>query len=136
VGSGGGTPERIVERLDRATLSPTGDRAFGVMSMNNRYGVAVQPMPGGELTWVPSDGSAATGYTGVFQWAPDGKAVYFTTAERMNLFVYRFGAPAQANVTSFVDAIILNGAISRDGHSMLVTRGAQARDAYLITSFH
>jgi hypothetical protein len=54
----------------------------------------------------------------------------------MNLFVYRFGTPAQTNLTNFGDATILNGAISRDGHSMLVTRGAQARDAFLITNFH
>jgi WD40 repeat protein len=136
VPSGGGTPERVAERLERASLSPTGDRAFGVYSMTNRYAVAVLPLAGGEATWVPSDGSAATGNAGIFQWALDGKGVYFTTAERANLFAYRFGASASTNVTRFIDAIILNGAISRDGHSMLVTRGAQARDAFLITSFH
>jgi hypothetical protein len=60
--------------------------------------------------------------------------VYFTTAERMNLFSYRFGAPKHTNVTHFNDAIIINGATSPDGRPMLVTRGAQARDAYLITN--
>ena len=67
--------------------------------------------------------------------APDGKGVYFTTAERSNLFFYRFGAPAQTNVTHLTpDAIIFNGAISPDGKTMLVTRGAQGRDAFLITN--
>ena len=94
------------------------------------------PLAGGEPTWIPSDGSASTGANGIYAWAPDGKAVYYTTAERMNLYAYRFGAPAQTNITAFNDAmIILNGAISRDGRTMLVTRGVQARDAYLITNF-
>ena len=63
--------------------------------------------------------------------------MYFTTAERMNLFAYRLGTPAQTNVTHFNDAaVVFNGAISRDGGMMLVTRGVQARDAFLITNFH
>ena len=137
VASGGGTPERLIERLERGSLSPAGDRVFGVFAQTPRYEAAVLPLAGGEPTWIPSDGSAATGANGIYAWAPDGKAVYFTTAERMNLYAYRFGAPAQTNITTFNDAmIILNGAISRDGRTMLVTRGVQARDAYLITNFH
>ena len=135
VPSGGGTPERVAERLERARLSPTGDRALGVLAKDKRYEVAVVPLAGGEPMWVPSDRSAATGNGGLYQWAPDGKSVYFTTAERTNLFSYRLGAPAHTNVTQFSDAFIFNGAISRDGRTMLVTRGAQARDAYLITNF-
>jgi Tol biopolymer transport system component len=135
VASGGGTPERIVERFERASLSPSGDRGVGVLSRGSRFGIAVLPLAGGEPTWIPSD-SASTGITGLFQWAPDGKGVYFTTAERTNLFYYRFGTPAQTNVTHLTaDAIIFNGAISRDGRTMLVTRGAQGRDAFLITNF-
>lgn len=135
VASGGGTPQRVVERLERASLSPLGDRALGVLSRGNRYGVAVLPMAGGEPIWVPSDGSAATGLGGIFQWTPDGKGVYFTTAERANLWLYRFGAPAEINMTKFTEAVIFNGAISRDGRTMIVTRGVQARDAFLITNF-
>ena len=136
VASGGGTPERLIDRLERGSLSPAGDRVFGVYAQSNRYEGAVLPLSGGAPMWIPSDGSAATGAAGIYGWAPDGKGVYFTTAERMNLFAYRFGAAAQTNVTNFSDAIILNGAISRDGRTMLVTRGVQARDAYLITNFH
>lgn len=135
VASGGGKPQRVaVDGFDRAALSPKGDRAVGVLSRANRYGVAVLPVAGGEPIWVPSDGSAATGL-GIFQWAPDGNGVYFTTAERMNLWFYRLGASAQTKVTNFSDAMIFNGAISRDGRMMLVTRGVQARDAFLITKF-
>ena len=135
VDSAGGVPERLVEGLDRGTLSPSGDRALGVLSRGNQYGVAIVPLTGGEPTWVPSDGSAGTGANGVFQWSRDGHAVYFTTAERMNIFAYRLGAPAQANVTRFSDAFIINGALSRDGRTLLLTRGASARDVYLITNF-
>ena len=100
------------------------------------HGIAVLPLAGGEPAWIPSDGSAATGTSGIFQWAADGKGVYFTTAERTNLFFYRLGTPAQTNVTHLTpDAVIFNGAISRDGRTMLVTRGAQGRDAFLITGF-
>jgi Tol biopolymer transport system component len=134
VASSGGTAARLVERLDRASLSPLGDRAVGVLSRGSRYGVAVLSVVGGEPIWVPSDGSAATGL-GIFQWAPDGKGVYFTTAERTNLWFYRFGASAQVKVTNFTDATVYNGAISRDGRSMLVTRGVQTSDAFLITNF-
>jgi Tol biopolymer transport system component len=134
VASDGGTPERVVERLERATLSPVGDRALGVLERDNRYGVAVLPVAGGEPTWIPSDGSAATGANGLFQWTPDGKGVYFTTAERANIFFYGFGAPGQIQTTHFPDATIYNGAISRDGRLMIVTRGSQARDAFLITN--
>ena len=136
VASTGGTPERVVDRLERGALSPAGDRVFGVFAQTPRYEGAVLPLAGGEPMWVPSDGSAATGSNGIYTWAPDEKSVYFTTAERMNLFSYRFGATAHTNVTKFNDAIILNGAISRDGRTMLVSRGVQARDAYLITNFH
>jgi Tol biopolymer transport system component len=134
VASSGGTPERLAGGLDRAALSPKGDRAIGVLSRANRYGVAVLPVAGGEPIWVPADGSAATGL-GLFQWAPDENVVYFTTAERANLWSFRFGAPASIKVTNFSDGLTFNGAISRDGRVMLVTRGAQARDAFLITKF-
>jgi Tol biopolymer transport system component len=135
VASSGGTPERMVERLERASLSPLGDRAVGVLARGNRYGVAVLSVSGGEPIWVPSDGSAATGIGGIFRWAPDGSGVYFTTAERTNLWFYRFGTPASIKITNFTDATIYNGAISNDGRSMLVTRGLQARDAFRITNF-
>ena len=137
VASTGGTPERVIDQLERGALSPAGDRVFGVFAQTPRYEGAVLPLAGGEPMWIPSDGSAATGANGIFAWAPDGKGVYFTTAERMNLFAYRFGTPKHTNVTTFNDAtIMINGAISRDGRTMLVTRGVQARDAYLISNFH
>jgi serine/threonine protein kinase/Tol biopolymer transport system component len=135
VASAGGTPKRIVERFERAALSPSGDRAVGVLTQGTRYGIAVVPLGGGAPIWVPSDGSAATGNSGIFQWAPDGKGVYFTTAERMNVFFYRFGAPAETNVTRLAaDAVLFNGTISRDGRTMLVTRGPMGRDAFLISN--
>jgi Tol biopolymer transport system component len=134
VASSGGTPERVIERLERGALSPDGRRVLGVFVQTPRYEVAVLPAEGGEPMWIPSDGSAATGGNGIYAWPPDGKGVYFTTAERMNLFFYRFGAPAYTTLTKFNDAIIFNGAISPDGRTMLVTRGVQARDAYLITN--
>ncbi len=71
VASSGGTPERVAERFERASLSPSGDRAFGVLTRGSRYGVAVLPLAGGEPSWIPSD-SVATGLGGIFQWAPDG----------------------------------------------------------------
>jgi Tol biopolymer transport system component len=132
--SSGGPPERLVANLDRAVVSPNGERALGVLSQDNRYGVAVVPLGGGDPIWVPSDGSAATGL-GVFQWTPDGSGVYFTTAERTNMWFFRLGAPAQTKLTSFSDVVIFTGAISRDGRQMIVSRGAQARDAFMITKF-
>ena len=134
VASNGGAPERLVASLDRAVVSPNGERAVGVLSRGNRYGVAIVPLGGGDPIWVPSDGSAATGL-GVFQWTPDGNGVYFTTAERTNMWFFRLGAPAQTKLTSFSDAIIFTGAISSDGRQMIVSRGAQTRDAFLITKF-
>ena len=133
VASSGGTPERVAERLERASLSPSGDRAFGVLTRGSRYGVAVLPLAGGEPLWIPSD-SVATGLSGIFQWAPDETGVYYTTAERANLLFYRFGTAAVTSLTRLTgDAILFNGAISRDGRTMLVTRGAQGRDVFLIT---
>ena len=133
VASSGGTPERVAERFERASLSPSGDRAFGVLTRGSRYGVAVLPLAGGEPSWIPSD-SVATGLGGIFQWAPDGTGVYYTTAERANLLFYRLGTAAETSLTRLTgDAILFNGAISRDGRTMLVTRGAQGRDAFLIT---
>lgn len=134
VPSAGGTPERVIDRLDRGVLSAAGDRVLGVYAQPPQYGNAVLPLAGGEPFWLPSDGSAATGNQGIYLWAPDGKSVYFTTAERMNIFRYTFGAAASTRVTHFTDANIFTGAISRDGKTMLVTRGSLARDAYLITN--
>ena len=132
--SGGGAPERLVASLDRAEVSPKGDRAVGVLSQGNRYGVAIVALGGGDPIWVPSDSSAATGL-GVYQWTPDGSGVYFTTAERTNMWLFRLGAPAQTKITSFSEPMIYTGAISRDGRQMIVSRGAQTRDAFLISKF-
>ena len=37
VASSGGTPERLIDRLDRGSLSPAGDRVFGVYAQAPRY---------------------------------------------------------------------------------------------------
>ena len=63
VASTGGTPERVVDRLERGALSPAGDRVFGVFAQLPRYEIAVLPLAGGEPTWIPSDGSAGTGFS-------------------------------------------------------------------------
>ena len=65
VASNGGTPERVIDRLERGALSPAADRVFGVFAQTARYEAAVLPLAGGEPTWIPSDGSAATGANGV-----------------------------------------------------------------------
>ena len=137
VASSGGTPERVAERLERASLSPSGDRAFGVLTRGSRYECRCASAGRRRAVVDPQRRSAATGLDGIFRWAPNGKGVYFTTAERMNLFSIASARPQQTNVTQLQATRSFSTARSRrDGRTMLVTRGVQARDAFLITNFH
>ena len=84
---------------------------------------------------IPSDGSAGTGNNGIYAWAPDGKGVYFTTAERMNLFFYRFGAAAHDRHDLHRRGHSQRRDLARRPHDARDTRSAGA-GCYLITNFH
>jgi Tol biopolymer transport system component len=130
----GGTPDRIIPSFDRAVRSPDGHRLLGILTEGSHFGLAVLPAEGGQPFWVPSETPASTG-GGIFEWRPDNDAVYFTTAERSNLWSFRLGQPKSVKVTDFSEDALVAGDISSDGSTMLVSRGPQLRDAFLITNF-
>ena len=107
---------------------------LGILTQGTRFGVAVLPVEGGAPVWIPSDIPASTG-GGIYEWMPRSDGVYFTTAERSNLWSYRLGQPKSVKTTDFTEATLVAGEISADGRTMLVSRGAQLRDAFLITDF-
>ncbi len=136
----GGTPSLLAERLERASPSPDGRYVAGVWreSVLDTFEVAVLPIHGGppvhrfrsnESTTFTNSGA------GSVKWARDGRSLYVTTAERIDIWRQRLdGAPLE-RVTNFLEGGIFGFALSPDGRSLVVSRGPNLRDAFLITGF-
>jgi hypothetical protein len=61
--------------------------------------------------------------------------VLFTTAERMNMWLQPLSGGAPTRVTNLADQTIFKGSRSPDGKTLLIARGSQTRDAFLLTNF-
>ncbi|HMB79281.1 MAG TPA: hypothetical protein VKI43_04415, partial [Vicinamibacterales bacterium] len=79
--------------------------------------------------FIPSTGSAT------IAWTPDDTALIYTTAERTNIWRRAVADGRVERVTNFDDLAILRFALSPDGRTLLLSRGALTRDAFLISAF-
>ncbi len=73
--------------------------------------------------------------SGSIAWAPDDKAVLYSTIERTNVLRRSLADGRETRVTNFTDLAILRFALSPDGRTLLLVRGSTLRDAFLISGF-
>src|SRR5262249_15310362 len=97
-------------------------------------GLAVFPATGGQPTSVFAGTSAAV--EGGVWWSRDGRALYYTSPDRMNVWRQPVKGGAATAVTGLADSMIMRGDLSSDGRSLLAVRANPLRDAFLITGFH
>jgi len=135
VPSDGGQPALLVKGLTHATMSPDGAALAGFLQErpSAQPTLAVFPASGGPLSRVFA-GSVSAVHGGVW-WSRDGRALYYTNADRTNVWRQPLqGGPAIA-VTDLSDGMINRGELSPDGRSLLALRVNPLRDAFLMTGF-
>jgi Tol biopolymer transport system component len=136
VAIGGGPATLVAALFDRAAVSPDGRWLAGLLhpSVTGTFAIGVIPVDGGKPVHVFA-GAPFTSQGGVVQWTADGQGLLYTTAERMNMWRQPVSGGAPTRVTNFSDQTIFKGSRSPDGKTLLIARGAQTRDAFLITNF-
>ena len=132
----GGEPALVAERLDRAVLSPDGTLLAGVYreQPNAALSLGILRVADGTPTHVFPALAVPTGVSAMV-WTPDGASVLYTTVERQNLWRQRLSGGPPEKITAYADESIFRFALSPDGKQVILARGLQMRDAYLITNF-
>jgi sugar lactone lactonase YvrE len=124
-----------VKGLTHAAESPDGRALAGIWQQrpNAPLALAVFPKTGGEPTSVFAGGVST--FSGGVWWSRDGRALYYTNADRTNIWRQPLNGGAATAVTGLADGMIGRGDLSRDGRSLLAVRANPLRDAFLITGF-
>ena len=135
-GNGAAEPALVAPLLERSGISHDGRRLAGVYRESARGPVSlgvIDAQTGTPLNvfhdFIPSTGSAT------IAWTPDDTALIYTTAERTNIWRRAVADGRVERVTNFDDLAILRFALSPDGRTLLLSRGALTRDAFLISAF-
>ena len=135
VSAAGGEPALVAERLDRGVVSPDGTLLAGVyQAVGAGQALGILPVAGGPPVHVFPGLAVPTGVSAM-AWAPDGASVLYTTVERQNIWRQRLSGGAPEKVTSYSDESIFRFALSPDGKQLIIVRGTQIRDAFLISNF-
>jgi DNA-binding winged helix-turn-helix (wHTH) protein/Tol biopolymer transport system component len=136
ISTDGGQPELLVKGLTHAATSPDGRGIAGYWQQraNGPLALAVFPTSGGQPSSVFGGSSVSTVNGGVW-WSRDGSAVYYTNADRVNVWRQPLKGGAPTIVTNLADGMISRGDLSPDGRSLLAVRANPLRDAFLITGF-
>lgn len=132
----GGEPKLIARSFERATPSPDGKWLAGFYraSPTAPLGLAVMPIDGSGPPRTFRPVPPATGF-GIIEWAKDGQSIFYTTAERVNLFRQRLDGSDATQVTRLTDLSFTFGDMAPDGLSIIASRGLAQRDAYLFSNF-
>jgi serine/threonine protein kinase/WD40 repeat protein len=136
VSTSGGEPVLVAEHLDRGVLSPDGTLIAGSYRErpNAPISLGILRVSDGAAVHVFPGLSVPTGVAGM-GWSRDGTSVLYTTVERQNIWRQRLSGGPPEKITAYADESIFRFALSPDGKQMLLVRGTQMRDAYLITNF-
>jgi eukaryotic-like serine/threonine-protein kinase len=136
VSAEGGTPTLLAPLLERAAVSPDGAYIAGPYRADaaSPYSIAVLPVTGGKPVH-EFPGYAPGSGLGPVSWTPDGKALLYNTSERRNLWMQRLAGGPPQRISDYNDLSIFRFAVSPDGKSILMVRGTQSRDAFLLTNF-
>jgi serine/threonine protein kinase/Tol biopolymer transport system component len=136
----GGSPVELVSRVSLVPMiSPDGKfvayiyaDSYDAFAPPNR--IAIIPFEGGEpiKTFAFREGSRVQTLA---QWSPDGKAIHYTVTNNNITNIWsqptEGGEPKQ--ITQFKDSLMNGFAWTRDGKTLVCTRGTSTRDAVLIT---
>ena len=121
--------------LTHAAESPDGRALAGFWQAKPNAPLALAVFPrAGENPTVVFPGSVPTFGGGVW-WSRDGRSLYYTNADRMNVWRQPLSGEAATAVTGLADGMIARGDLSSDGRSLLAVRANPLRDAFLITGF-
>ena len=111
VSTDGGQPSLLVKGLTRAAESPDGRALAGFWARPNApVALAVFPRAGGNPTVVFPGNVPAFG--GGVWWSRDGRSLYYTNADRMNVWRQPLGGEAATAVTGLADGMIGRGDLS------------------------
>jgi DNA-binding winged helix-turn-helix (wHTH) protein/Tol biopolymer transport system component len=132
----GGQPRLLVEGLTRGSASPDGRFVAGIWQKRPELNavLAVFSANGGETPLRIFERPSAS-VNGSVWWSRTSDALYFTTADRTNLWRQPLSGGAATPATTFADAVINRGDVAADGRTFLAFRGNPMRDAFLITGF-
>ena len=132
----GGTPILVAPLLERAGVSHDGRLLAGIYREHARapLTLAVVDVQSGKPVTVFADYTSASG-SGAIAWAPDDKAIIYSTSERTNVWRRSLADGKETRVTNFTDLAIIRFALSPDGRTLLLSRGTTLRDAFLISGF-
>jgi hypothetical protein len=126
-----GTPQLVAARLERAAVSPEGTPRGHAPGRRPLFRRGVSPIAGGKPAY-ESPGYPPGSGLGPFQWTKDGTALLYSTGRTDEHPGPRLaGRPAQ-RFTDFSDLTVFRFALSPDGRSILMARGPQSRDAFLL----
>jgi Tol biopolymer transport system component len=134
VPAAGGPATLLVSGLTHAAASPDGREIAGVWQRSSEAEpvLAVFRIAGGEPRSVFS---VRVGGDGSVWWSRDGRALYYTTTDRLNVWRQPLTGGPPTTVTDLEDGMIARGDLSFDGGSLLAVRAYPLRDAFLITGF-
>ena len=138
----GGDPTPIVEKsTSRPTFSPDGKQvAYLVfeeqLSSSRRFEV-VDLENGSIVKSMPLPATASLGWSYPIRWTLDGRAItYIDTREGIsNIWSQPLSGGPPKQLTTFKTGLIYNFAWSRDGKTLVVSRGDVTNDAVLISDF-
>jgi Tol biopolymer transport system component len=135
VAAAGGEPSLLVDGLTHAAVSPDGRSVAGFWQarQNAQPALAVFPMEGGRPTSV--FGAVASMPNGGVWWSRDGRALYYTSVDRVDVWRQPLAGGPPAAVTNLGDGVISRGDLSPDGRTLLAVRAHPLRDALLLTGF-
>ena len=103
-------------------------------SVMGSFGIVVIPIEGGKPVHAFS-GPPFTAQGGVVQWTADGQGLLYSTAERLNIWLQPLSGGEPTRITNLAEQTIFKGSRSPDGKSLLLARGQQTRDVFLLTNF-
>jgi Tol biopolymer transport system component len=134
VSTGGGEPSLLVGGLTQAAVSPDGQAVAGFWQARQdaQPVLAVFPIAGGPPSSVFA--AVASMHGGVW-WTRDGRALHYTSTDRVNIWRQPLAGGAPTTVTDLGDGMISRGDLSPDGRTLLAVRVYPVRDAFLITGF-
>ncbi len=136
----GGSPVELTSRVAlNPMVSPDGKfiayiyaDSYDAFAPPNR--IAIIPFEGGEpiKTLAFREGSRTQTLA---QWSPDGKAIYYTSTLNnvTNIWSQSVDGSEPKQLTQFKDSLMNGFAWTRDGKTLVCTRGTSTRDAVLIS---
>jgi len=132
----GGNPTLVAPFFDRPGLSPDGRLLAGIYreTPTSALSMGVLDADTGKPVKVFANFPANTG-SGSIAWTVDGSELIYTTVERFNIWRRPLAGGEPQRVSNFSDLAIVRFSRSPDGRLLLLCRGTQTRDAFLITGF-